>query len=253
MKDYLKKAYKMANKRVQCIKSHKEKISFKKEIERRNSEGYLALIAEYKRANPKGIIRLDIDPWKYFNMMRHHATGFSVITEPIHFLGCNELVSIASSFKKPVLYKDFIVDEVQINYSKQYGASAVLIIYELSKFIGIEKIANLINYAKSLELDVVLEVNNMNNAIKAYEMFNNKVIYGINSRNLSSLEVSIKKGLEILEILANKALIIFESGINSEDTAKKVANNGANAILVGTTLMKNPELIKILSTIKIRV
>jgi indole-3-glycerol phosphate synthase len=252
MSDYLEIAYKITKMRVRCIKSSKKRISFKKAIEQKNNEGYLALIAEYKRASPRGIIKLDMDPWEYFNKVRRYATGFSVLTEPIHFLGCNEIVAIASSLNKPILYKDFIIEKVQIDQAKEYGASAILIIYELSKFIGLEKITKLINYAKSLGLDVLLEINNENNAIHAREVFQDSVIYGINSRNLSSLELSFEKSLNILKILANKYLVIFESGINNENMARKIASTGANAILVGTALMKNPELAKTLSNIKIR-
>lgn len=250
MKDYLKTAYEITKKRIRCIKSPKKSISFKTAIEQRNAEGYLALIAEYKRASPRGIIKLDINPWEYFNKIKYYSTGFSVITEPIHFLGCNELVSIAASLRKPVLYKDFIIEEIQINQAQKYGASAVLIIYELSRFIGIEKIIKLANYAKSLGLDVILEINNENDALQAQEIFHDSVIYGVNSRNLSSLELSFEESLKVLKILVKKYLVIFESGIDNKNIAEKIANIGANAILVGTALMKNPELANTLSNIK---
>jgi indole-3-glycerol phosphate synthase len=252
MNDYLETAYKITKMRIRCIKSSKKRISFRKAIEQKNNEGYLALIAEYKRASPRGIIRVDMDPWEYFNKLRRYATGFSVITEPIHFLGCNEMVAIASSFNKPILYKDFIIEKIQIDQAREYGASAILIIYELSKFIGLEKIIRLVNYAKSLGLDVLLEINNENDAIHAQEAFQDSVIYGINSRNLSSLELYFEKSLNILKILANRYLVIFESGISNENIAKRVAEVGANAILVGTALMKNPEIAEALSNIKIR-
>jgi len=250
MKDYLETAYEIAKKRVKCTKSLKKNISLRAAIEQRNAEGYLALIAEYKRASPRGIIKLDMNPWEYFNKIKYYATGFSVITEPIHFLGCNELVSIAASLRKPVLYKDFIIEEIQINQAQQYGASAILIIYELSRFIGIEKIIKLVNHAKSLRLDVILEINNESSATQAQEIFHDSIIYGINSRDLSSLELSFEESLKVLKILANKHLVIFESGIDNKNMAEKIANMGANGILVGTALMKDPKLARTLSNIK---
>ncbi len=73
--------------RINAMKLNVRVSSMIRAIEDRNSEGYLALIAEYKRASPSGVIRLDLDPWTYFDIVSRYATAFSVLVEPIYFLG----------------------------------------------------------------------------------------------------------------------------------------------------------------------
>ncbi len=84
--DFLSAISELTRRRVEALKAGIRAPSMVRAIEKRNSEGYLALIAEYKRASPSGVIRLDLDPWTYFNTVSKYATGFSVLVEPIYFL-----------------------------------------------------------------------------------------------------------------------------------------------------------------------
>lgn len=113
--DFLDVINGLTRKRVEAMRASARAPGMIKAIEQRNSEGYLALIAEYKRASPSGVIRLDIDPpWTYFNAVGQYATGFSILTEPIYFLGSPIFIKIALSYGKPILYKDFVISREQV-------------------------------------------------------------------------------------------------------------------------------------------
>ncbi len=116
--DFLTIIGELTRRRVEALKSSVRAPSMLKAIERRNSEGYLALIAEYKRASPSGVVRLDLDPWAYFDTVGKYATGFSVLVEPFYFLGSPVFVKIALNYGKPVLYKDFVISKEQIDEAR---------------------------------------------------------------------------------------------------------------------------------------
>ncbi len=154
--DFLSTISELTRRRVEALTASIKAPSMIKAIEKRNSEGYLALIAEYKRASPSGVIRLDLDPWTYFNTVGKYATGFSVLVEPIYFLGSPEFIKVALTYGKPVLYKDFVISREQIKEARRLGVSSVLLIKRL---LG-DALWDLVDYAISLGLEPLIEVDN---------------------------------------------------------------------------------------------
>lgn len=222
--------------------------SLMKAIEARNEEGYVGLIAEYKRASPSGLVRLDLDPYTYFSQVSPYATGFSVLTEPFFFMGHPLFIRVASLFNKPILYKDFVVDEAQIEEASLNGASSILIIYRLLN----GEVGELIDAAVKRGLEPLIEVDNVEDAIEVAKDYPRHMI-GVNARNLSDLSVSQGRSIEIIRVLRGRGvMIIAESGIGDKRTAELLANEGVNAILVGTALMRNPGLARELHEVKIR-
>lgn len=201
--------------------------------------GEFGIIAEYKRASPRGVVRLDMPPWAYFAMLQPYAAAFSVLTEPIWFLGDYRFIPMAKPFR-PVLMKDFVVDSRQIDVAYGYGADAVLVIYRL---VGREKAMELAEYAQRLGLTPVVEVDNLQDAREA-ATWGGKIVLGINARDLTTLEVSLQKAFEIAKALRGDVDFIIESGISKPEEVEKACMLYAKGVLVGTALMKNPVLIK---------
>ncbi|CCC82459.1 indole-3-glycerol-phosphate synthase [Thermoproteus tenax] len=201
----------------------------------RKALGDFGIIAEYKRASPTGIVRLDLPPWEYFSSVAQYVQAFSVLTEPFWFLGDWRFVHLAKSLR-PVLAKDFVAYREQIDVAYGYGADAVLIIY---KFAG-ERTAELYGYTKSRGLTPLVEVGSVQEALEAVEL--GDVLLGINSRDLNTLAVSLERALEIAERVRGKADFIVESGITEPHQVRAVCRKGARGVLIGTALMKNPSL-----------
>ncbi|KUO79407.1 MAG: indole-3-glycerol phosphate synthase [Vulcanisaeta sp. JCHS_4] len=218
-----------------------------KAIEDRNSEGYLALIAEYKRASPSGVIRLDLDPWTYFDIVSRYATAFSVLVEPIYFLGSPLFIKVALGYGKPILYKDFVIDERQVRDAKELGASSILLIKRL---LG-DRLWDFVELAVKEGLEPLIEVDNEDDAVDVVNT-NPNIMLGINARDLGNLSVSLDRSISIIRLVRGKAdLVVAESGVKDVDDAVKLAREGANAILVGTALMRRPELSRDLANVRL--
>ena len=201
--------------------------------------GEFGIIAEYKRASPRGVVRLDLPPWAYFAEVYPHVSAFSVLTEPFWFLGDYRFLPLAKAFK-PVLMKDFIIDKRQIDAAYGYGADAVLIIYKL---VGREKAMELAEYAQRLGLTPVVEVDNVQDA-KEVATWGGRVVLGINARDLRTLEVSLSRAFEVAKALRGDVDYIIESGISKPEEVERACEVYARGVLVGTALMKNPQLAK---------
>jgi len=132
--------------------------------------------------------------------------------------------------------KDFIVSENQIETAYNIGADAILLILSI---LTEEETEKLYKYAKSFGLEVIVEVNTVNEAIIAMEM--GIEIIGVNSRNLKTLEIDMNRVCEVMKNLSSNTIKIAESGIKSRSDIEKLKRCGANAFLIGTSLMKNPK------------
>lgn len=206
--------------------------------------GDFGIIAEYKRASPRGVVRLDLPPWAYFAELYSYASAFSVLTEPFWFLGDYRFIPIAKTFK-PVLMKDFVIDKRQIEMAYGYGADAVLIIYRL---VDREKAMELAEYAQRLGLTPLVEVDNVQDA-KEVATWGGRVVIGINARDFRTLETNLIRAFEIAKSLRGDVDYIIESGISKPEEVEKACLLYARGVLIGTALMKNPALAKELKTV----
>jgi indole-3-glycerol phosphate synthase len=162
----------------------------------------------------------------------NNACAISVLTEPTHFRGSLESAIIARKAGLPVLRKDFIFDERQI---AEVQADLVLLIAS----IGID-LNRFVNLASAHDMEPLVEVHTETELDEALKT--DAKIIGINNRNLNTLEVD----LGTFERLAQAAkdagvFLVAESGVHIREDAQRMMQAGADALLVGTTLMERPE------------
>jgi len=200
------------------------------------SQPGMALIAEVKRSSPsKGELASIPDPQLLATQYQEGGADLiSVLTEERRFKGSlDDFVSVRSVIDLPVLRKDFIVTEFQVFESRVLGADLILLIVAgLSK----SQLTDFFQLSTELGMDVLVEIHDMAEAEKALEI--GAKIIGVNSRNLKTLEVSEKVFESILPKLPKDLIKVAESGISSRDQVALVERLGANAVLIGESLVK---------------
>lgn len=199
-----------------------------------------AIIAEFKRRSPSGLNE-DRDIIEYVKFMeKNGAIGISVLTEEKYFGGSYEdLEKVTKTVKIPVLMKDFIVSEKQIDTAFNLGADVILLIV---KILTERELVNLYEYAKSYGLEAIVEITDEDDLRIALR--HEFEIIGVNARNLSTLEVNLQSVKKLLEKIPEDRIKIAESGIKSREDILELKQAGANAFLIGTTLMRDPNKIK---------
>jgi indole-3-glycerol phosphate synthase len=196
----------------------------------------LGLIAEVKKASPSaGTIAKDFDPVKQAkNYAAAGAGAISVLTDEKYFKGKLEyLVKICQEVEVPVLRKDFIVHEAQIYEASVAGADAILLIVAA---LEQDELRRLMDCAMTYQLEVLMEVHDLPELERALKT--DAKIIGVNNRNLKTFEVDLKNTDIISEHVPDDILLVSESGIKTPADAKQVAEWGADAVLVGETLMR---------------
>lgn len=197
----------------------------------------LSLIAEVKRSSPsKGTLATISNPVELANS--YQAGGaeiISILTEERRFKGSiSDLVSVRSAVSIPVLRKDFIVTEFQVYESRIIGSDLLLLIVAgLSK----SQLKDYFQLATGLGMQVLVEVHDLSEVELALEI-DSKII-GVNCRNLKTLEIDKTAFDLILPRLPENVLKVAESGISTRDEVEKIESLGADAILVGETLVKS--------------
>lgn len=201
------------------------------------------VIAELKAASPsQGILRENIEPVSLAEtLMSNGAAALSVLTEPLHFKGSlKNLVKICELINHPVLMKDFILSEVQVKAAKKVGASAVLLISSLyNRGYGESDLEDMIDIVHREGLEVLLETHTVDEftAASATEAD----IIGINNRNLRTLVTDLTVTAKILgKSRPSEKLVVSESGINSALDIQYLRKCGADAFLVGSSIMASP-------------
>ena len=196
----------------------------------------ISFICECKQASPsKGVIAPE---FPYLQIAKdYEAAGadcISVLTEPKWFLGSNDyLREIASSVSIPCLRKDFTVDEYMIYEAKTLGASAVLLIVSI---LSETQLREYINICGELGLSALVEVHDEAEAITAINA--GAGIIGVNNRNLKDFSVDTENSRRLRNLIPRDILFVSESGVKTADDVKALREIGADAVLVGETLMK---------------
>lgn len=211
------------------------------------ARGDIALIAEVKKASPSaGVICKDFDPVKIAG--RYQSAGascISVLTDVKFFQGSPEYLGlIRKNVELPLLRKDFIIDERQVYESIQLGADAILLIVAILDFNTLKHLHRLITGAG---LFALVEVHNDDELEKALSI--GAKIIGINNRDLKTFKVDLSTTERLAKQIRNSPagesiLIVAESGIATREDVERVKKVGANAILVGESLLKNKNLIE---------
>ncbi|OGU47374.1 MAG: hypothetical protein A2000_01300 [Ignavibacteria bacterium GWB2_36_8] len=208
----------------------------------------LGIIAEIKKASPsKGIIRGEFNHLKiaetYFS---ENVSAISVLTDENFFKGnINFLKDIAVIKQRPLLRKDFIIDEHQVYESKGAGADIILLISEI---LSKQQIQEFTCAAKELGMDVLLELHSKEQLSKID--FELNTIIGINNRNLEDFSVSLETTKQISSEIPSEVLIISESGIHNKENINFLRKTKINAILVGEHLMSSENISESLKQLK---
>ncbi len=202
------------------------------------SEEMTGIIAEFKRKSPsKGIMNSAVLPevvcYDYF---KAGVSAISVLTDTEFFGGSvSDLIQAKKKVGCPVLRKEFIVDEYQIIEARSSGADAVLLIAEVHEA---KKIEQLHKFARSLDLEVLVEVHDEKNIVKIPA---DAEIIGINSRNLGSFSVDIDHLSEMIRKLPTDVVKVAESGIRSVSDYFNLKKSGFRGFLIGEQFMSTAD------------
>jgi len=211
----------------------------------------LQIIAEMKRASPsKGLINEGANPVEQARIYEQAgAACISVLTDTPFFKGSFEdLKAVSKAVGIPLLCKDFIIHEVQIDQAKASGASVILLIVAA---LQLERLQTLYEYAIKAKLEILVEVHNTEELQQALKL--DARLIGVNNRDLKTFDVDLARTAEIADIFPfhEKRVLISESGMQSSQDAETIAKHGASAILVGETLMRSGEVAQTIETFKV--
>ena len=199
------------------------------------------VISEIKRASPsKGEIQIEVDIVAQAKKYEEAgAAAISVLTDETYFKGSiNDLREVAQAVSIPVLCKDFMISEIQIDRAQNAGGTIILLIVAaLEK----QQLQSLYQYAISKGLEVLVEVHDEEELREALEL--DAKLIGVNNRNLKTFEVSIERTAQLAEKFPfdGERVLISESGMHTKEDAKFAYASGASGILVGEALMRSED------------
>jgi len=230
-----------------------EAFNLKKNILDLKGKNKIPIITEIKFSSPsKGVImnRENADLLSISReMIKSGAVGLSVLTQKYLFDGSlNNFVLIRNDTSIPMLMKDIIVSEIQLDCAKKIGADYILLIMTIfDKDFAEGDLDKFVNYAHKKGLNILFEVHH-EDEFKEILKFNldKKDLIGINNRNLDNLKIDLQTTEKLLKKYdKGKNIIVSESGINNSDQIKQLKNAGADAFLIGTSIMEENKQIAI--------
>ena len=212
-------------------------VSLKKAIVKNNQN---SVITEVKAASPsRGEIKANFASAEVSKAMeKGGATGISVLTEPKHFKGSLSYLSkVREAVKLPILMKDFFLSPTQVETASKMGANVILLIEALFERGYSElSLEEMIKLAHSERLEVLLETHNEKEFRHAIET--DADLVGINNRDLRTLKIDLKTTERILEKIESKnKVVVSESGIMSPQDLIFLRSCGAQAFLIGSSVM----------------
>lgn len=208
----------------------------------------MSFISEVKKASPsKGIISEDFPYLEIAKSYEEAGTDcISCLTEPKWFLGSDEIFKeIRSNVSVPMIRKDFTVSEYQIYQAKLLGADAILLICSILNTETIRKYISICDY---LHLDALVETHDekeIESAVKAGAR-----IIGVNNRNLKDFSVDFNNAKKLRNLIPKDAIYVSESGVKDENDIRILKSIGADAVLIGETLMRAENKSEMLSKLK---
>lgn len=211
----------------------------------RNGRTKPALIAEVKKASPsKGVLREDFDPLAIaLSYQQGGASCISVLTDEKFFQGSfNYLEKIRTAVDLPLLCKDFVVYPYQMYLARVRGADAVLLI---AAILSDQDLQYFIKIAKALKLAALVEVHTLAELDRVLAI-DGVTLVGINNRNLEDFAVDLQTTCQLIAARDKKLqelgiLIVSESGLHTSADLALVASVGAEAVLIGESLVQQPD------------
>ncbi|MGN1195793.1 MAG: indole-3-glycerol phosphate synthase TrpC [Acutalibacteraceae bacterium] len=216
----------------QALNMKKGDFAFEKAL----SKPDISFICECKKASPsKGLIA---PVFPYLEIAEEYknagADCISVLTEPKWFLGDDSYLSeIAAKVKIPCLRKDFTVDEYMIYEAKTLGACAVLLICSI---LSDSELKEYISICDELGLSALVEAHD-EKEVEAAQKAGARII-GVNNRNLKDFSVDTENSRRLRSLIDPDVLFVSESGVQTSEDIKKLRKIGADAVLIGETLMR---------------
>jgi len=198
--------------------------------------GEFGIIAEHKRRSPsKAVINQKLSVTEVaLGYERAGISGMSVLTDGKYFGGSlDDLLLARAVVKMPLLRKEFIIDEYQILEAKAHGADAILLI---AAILSEQEIRTYSTLAKSLGLDVLLEIHNDKELQKS--LCPTVDMLGVNNRNLKTFEVSIHTSKVLSQHIPDDFVKVSESGIGSIEAIQELKKYGFQGFLMGEYFMK---------------
>ncbi len=204
-----------------------------------------ALIAEVKKASPsKGVICTDFDPVAIAKAYsKGGASAISVLTDQKFFQGSWEnLANVRAAVELPVLCKEFIIYPYQIYLARSHGADAILLI---AAILSDRDLQYFVKIATALSMTPLIEVHTCSELDRILAL-DGVTLVGINNRNLEDFSVDLQTTCQILEARGNQLrergiMVVSESGLHTPVDLNQVASAGATAVLIGESLVKQPE------------
>lgn len=200
----------------------------------------IGLIAEIKKASPSaGLIRDDFDPIEIARIYEGHgASCLSVLTDEQFFQGhLDYLTAVRRAVGCPVLRKDFVLDPYQVLEARAAGADAVLLIAEC---LDDATLRDLYGRIVSLGMTALVELYEPANLERVLAL--NPPLVGVNNRNLKTFVTDLKHTLHLATKMPPGVLLVSESGIRTREDVLRLKAAGCGAILVGETLMRSPDI-----------
>jgi indole-3-glycerol phosphate synthase len=200
-------------------------------------ENKTGIIAEFKRKSPsKGIINDKADVLDVTSgYTKYGASCLSILTDEQFFGGAAKDIARARVNNIPILRKDFMIDEYQILEARAMGADVILLI---AACLSPERVKELAVYAKSLQLEVLLEVHTEE---ELQHICDETEIVGVNNRDLKTFTVDIQRSVELSKKIPAGKIKIAESGIHDIETICTLRHAGFRGFLIGENFMKQPD------------
>ncbi|WP_185872403.1 indole-3-glycerol phosphate synthase TrpC [Blattabacterium cuenoti] len=217
-----------------CFLFERKTFSLVKNLKKKKT----GIIAEFKLKSPsKGIINNTVSVEKVVKDYElSGVSGISILTDKKFFSGKNEdLEKSRSLVSIPILRKDFIIDEYQIIESKSIGSDVILLI---ANILSKNQIKNFSKLAKSINLEVIIEIHNEFDIDKISEYID---IVGINNRNLQTFIINYNNCFKLFSKIPNNYIKIAESGISNVNRILELKKQGFQGFLIGEYFMKKKD------------
>lgn len=196
----------------------------------------VSVIAEVKKASPsKGVISSDFRPVEIArNYQRNGAQAISVLTDVDFFQGSlTYMMQVREAVSLPVLRKDFIIDELQIQEAKVHGADAILLI---AAILDLHQLRDYQACARELGMDILVEVHD--EAETELALAADAQLIGINNRNLKDFSMDLETTFRLKKLIPADIPVVSESGLKTADHFRRLRDEGIAAALIGETLMR---------------
>jgi indole-3-glycerol phosphate synthase len=197
----------------------------------------IAVIAEVKKASPsKGVISPDFNPTAIASSYEEGgAEAVSVLTDENFFQGSLDYIPLVrQKIKLPVIRKDFIIHELQIEEASNYGADAILLI---AAILDRNQIRDYLQMSTELDMDVLVEVHDEKELEKS--LVAGSRLIGINNRDLRDFTVDLQTTIRLRRDIPDLTPVVSESGIKTLEDMKMLEDNGITAALIGESLMRS--------------